>query len=282
MSNLAIFEALSIDCSKSVTKKYSTSFYTAVNQLHVDLHRPIHSIYGFVRLADEIVDTFHAFEKRNLLDSFQVDTMRAIEKKISINPVLNSFQWVVNEYGIKKEYIEAFFNSMYADLEQKEWQTAAELKEYIYGSAEVVGLMCLQVFCAGDQQRVERLKPAAEALGSAFQKINFLRDLKEDMDQLGRKYFKDVDFKNFDLETKRKIEKEIDDEFTKAYQGIKNLPPKAKFGVLLAYKYYYCLFQKIQKLAPHQVMEKRIRVDNMQKMLLLVKLKVRNTLNLVD
>lgn len=268
MNDINLFNSVSLDCSKNITKRYSTSFSIAIKVLHPDLQGPIHSIYGFVRLADEIVDTFHQYDKQDLLLKFKEETFQSIAGGISLNPALHSFQRVVNTYQIDHELIHAFFDSMFADLEKKDWVNSAELEEYIYGSAEVVGLMCLQVFCEGDTAKAAHLSPAASALGAAFQKINFLRDLKDDLYNLGRSYFGKVDLQHFDHDTKKAIEEDIHQDFLDAYKGIVQLPAKARFGVFLAYRYYLCLFNKIKKLPPEIVLQKRIRVHNVQKALL--------------
>jgi phytoene/squalene synthetase len=212
------------------------------------------------------VDTFHDFDKESLLRKFKRDTYEAIEEKMSLNPILYSFQEVVNKYNIPHDLIEAFFHSMEMDLSKSEYTERQDFNEYIYGSAEVVGLMCLQVFCEGDQKQYETLKPYAQALGAAFQKINFLRDIQADYNGLNRTYFPGFDFENFNEETKAKIELDIDADFQKAYKGILNLPWKARFGVYLAYKYYYSLFKKIRNLHPSKVLSSRIRIPDYQKM----------------
>ena len=249
---IRIFHELSRDCSKITTEKYSTSFSSAINLLHKDLRSPIYNIYGFVRLADEIVDTFHQFNKDELLQEFKKDTYAAIERGISLNPILHSFQMTVNEYSIAPELIAAFFKSMEMDLSKTTYNSYG-YQEYIYGSAEVVGLMCLYVFCEGDQEQYEKLKPSAQSLGAAFQKVNFLRDVKADYEHLNRTYFPDVDFKNFTPYMKKQIEADIAVDFAHAYEGILQLPVKARFGVYVAYKYYLSLFKKIKKTAPANI-----------------------------
>ncbi|MGJ1420307.1 phytoene/squalene synthase family protein [Sphingobacterium spiritivorum] len=272
MDNLKIFNELSRLCSKKVTQLYSTSFSSAISVLHADLHRPIYSIYGFVRLADEIVDSFHGYNKKSLLDDFKRDTFGAIQSGVSINPVLHSFQWVVNTYHIDHHYIHAFFESMYADLDKKVWKDQNELNAYIYGSAEVVGLMCLHIFCEGDQGLIKKLTPSAQALGAAFQKVNFMRDLREDTYDLGRRYFHDIQMDQFDKDTKIKIEQQITKDFEEAFDGLMQLPSKSRYGVLLAYRYYLCLFEKIKRLPPENILNKRIRVPDYQKLLLLLRI----------
>jgi 15-cis-phytoene synthase len=267
-------------CSKLVTKKYSTSFYSAIKLLHVDLQTPICNIYGFVRLADEIVDTFHDFDKQGLLQSFKQDTYAAIAQGISLNPILQSFQLTVNKYGIHLAHIDAFFKSMEMDLNKSEY-TQARYHDYIYGSAEVVGLMCLQVFCDNNISLYNQLVPYAKSLGAAFQKVNFLRDLKADFEGLSRTYFPGVDFAKFTLEDKIQIEKDIDNDFAQALIGIKLLPIKCRFGVYVAYKYYLSLFKKIRHTKPEVIMEKRIRVPDYQKAYIVLRATVKNQLNLI-
>ena len=242
---MTLFHELSQQCSKATTKKYSTSFSSAIKLLHSDLRVPIFNIYGFVRFADEIVDTFHKHDKAILLAEFKNETYLAIERGISLNPILHSFQLTVNKYIIPLHLIDTFFKSMEMDLSKTSYEYS-DYKEYIYGSAEVVGLMCLYVFCEGDTMIYKKLRPSAQLLGAAFQKVNFLRDVKTDYEQLNRTYFPKVDFKNFTLPMKLQIEKEIADDFSGAYKGIIQLPIKARFGVYVAYKYYLSLFKKIK------------------------------------
>lgn len=271
MNSVELYNQLSFLSSKSITHGYSTSFSTAIKLLHPDLRAPIHGIYGMVRLADEIVDTFHEYDKRNLLEEFRKETLMSIERRISLNPILNSFQLVVNQYNIELSLVEAFFDSMYEDLEKKTWETVEEMNEYIYGSAEVVGLMCLQVFCEGNNEMVKDLQPAARALGAAFQKVNFLRDLNDDITHLQRKYFPFADLNNLTCSVKKQIEEDIHHDFQAAFEGIRKLPIKSRFGVMVAYKYYLCLFNKIKSLPPQVLMKKRISIPNIQKAYLLVK-----------
>ncbi|MDO6432818.1 phytoene/squalene synthase family protein [Flavitalea sp. BT771] len=271
MNTVFLFNQASHDCSRCVTGRYSTSFSSAIKLLHPDLRDPIHGIYGFVRLADEIVDTFHDYDKVTLLDRFEADTWSAIREGISLNPVLQSFQLSVNRFHIEERLVAAFFKSMRTDLEKKEWSSREELTEYIYGSAEVVGLMCLQIFCEGDSHLAKVLSKEATALGAAFQKINFLRDLRDDVEGLNRQYFSDVNFTRFSPETKAFIEQDILQDLRVAYRGIQRLPSKARFGVLVAYRYYLCLFRKIRSLPPEVLMRKRVRVPNLQKALLLLR-----------
>lgn len=277
---IQLFHNVSEDCSKLVTERYSTSFSSAIYLLHRDLRRPIFNIYGFVRFADEIVDTFHEHDKKELLSQFKRETYDAIERKISLNPVLNSFQKTVNQYSIDSELIEAFFHSMEMDLSPKKYDREG-YEEYIYGSAEVVGLMCLYVFCEGNRELYEKLKEHARSLGAAFQKVNFLRDLKDDYSGLSRIYFPECDFTNFTESTKREIENDIANDFKHAYQGILQLPIKARFGVYVAYKYYNSLFKKIKKLQPASVLEKRIRIPDYYKAMIIVRAGVKNQLKLI-
>jgi len=275
-----LFHELSQECSKITTERYSTSFSSAIKLLHAKLRVPIFNIYGFVRFADEIVDTFHDFDKANLLADFKKETYAAIDRKISLNPILNSFQITVNEYKISLDLIEAFFKSMEMDLEKAAYDSAG-YKEYIYGSAEVVGLMCLFVFCEGDKVMYNKLKPTAQSLGAAFQKVNFLRDVKADYLLLSRTYFPDVDFNNFTMAEKEKIEADIAADFAHAYKGIVQLPVKARFGVYVAYKYYLSLFKKIKKTPPVHILEQRIRIPNYGKVYIVAKAGVRAQLNLL-
>jgi len=264
-----LYDHAAIQCSRIITAIYSTSFSIGVRCLHSDLRDPIHSIYGFVRLADEIVDSFHGYDKRELLQKFRVDTYQAIEQRISLNPILNSFQFTVNKFGIEHEVIEQFLNSMLMDLERKEYDSAG-LKEYIIGSAEVVGLMCLRVFCQNDIQLYQKLTPHAMSLGSAFQKVNFLRDIKADFSGLGRSYFPGVDPDNFDDSDKRAIEKSIEEDFHHAYEGVQKLPHQARLGVYVAYIYFRALFAKIKATPAEEIMSRRVRIPNLQKVGLLV------------
>lgn len=277
---IKLFHELSQECSKATTQKYSTSFSSAIKLLHKDLRAPIYNIYGFVRFADEIVDSFHQYQKESLLHDFKNETFLAIERGISLNPILNSFQITINQYQIDTRFITDFFNSMEMDLEKTIYNRDG-YREYIYGSAEVVGLMCLQIFCEGDKEAFLRLKPAAQALGAAFQKINFLRDVKADFEQLNRTYFPNVDFKNFTHPMKKQIEDDIAFDLVKAYEGIQLLPLKARFGVYVAYKYYLSLFGKIKRTAPSNILEQRIRIPNYGKAFILAKAGLRNQFNIL-
>lgn len=275
-----LFHAVSENCSRVVTEKYSTSFTSAIRLLHKDLRAPIFNIYGFVRFADEIVDTFHNYDKSELLEEFKNETFEAIERGISCNPILNSFQCTVNKYGISRELIAVFFKSMKMDLARQRYNDG-DYREYIYGSAEVVGLMCLRVFCEGRNDTYDQLKPYAQSLGAAFQKVNFLRDIKADYNGLSRIYFPFCDFNNFTEEQKRNIEAEILSDFHTAYEGILKLPLKARFGVYVAYKYYLSLFEKIRRLKPAGILEQRIRIPNYLKLMIIVRAGVKNQLRLI-
>jgi phytoene/squalene synthetase len=277
---IALYHDLSRQCSKITTEKYSTSFSSAIKLLHPDLRTPIFNIYGFVRFADEIVDSFHGFDKASLLKEFKKETFDAIQRGISINPILHSFQMTVNEFKISHHLIEAFFKSMEMDLEKVRYDTAG-YKEYIYGSAEVVGLMCLCVFCEGNSAICEKLKPAAKSLGAAFQKVNFLRDANADYTHLNRTYFPNVDFKNFTSPIKKQIEEDITADFADAYAGILQLPAKARFGVYVAYKYYLSLFKKIKRTNAASILQERIRIPNYGKAFIVVKAGLRMQLNLL-
>lgn len=275
-----LFDMISKKSSKLTTVTYSTSFSMGIRFFSKRFHDPIYAIYGFVRFADEIVDSFHNFDKAKLLQRFKTDTYLAIDEKISLNPILNNFQWAVNKYKIEHELIEKFLHSMEMDLQDIEYDQPA-FEEYILGSAEVVGLMCLRVFCEGDENRYQELKPSAMRLGSAFQKINFLRDLKADYQGLGRSYFPNIDLQKFDDETKKKIEDDIDKDFADGLEGIRKLPRGARFGVYMAYVYFYNLFLKIKRTNSSQIMQERIRIPNRTKYKLLVTSYIRHQLNLL-
>ena len=275
-----LFHEVSQDCSRITTEKYSTSFSSAIKLLHKDLRTPICNIYGFVRFADEIVDTFHGYDKALLFEEFKKATYDAIERGISLNPILHSFQMTVNQYGIDHALIDAFLYSMELDLGKHTYDRAG-YETYIYGSAEVVGLMCLYIFCEGNQAQYDALKPAAKSLGSAFQKVNFLRDVKADFEGLDRMYFPDCDFANFTHADKLAIEQDIQKDFDEAYAGILNLPIKARFGVYVAYKYYLSLFKKIQRLEPAHILESRVRIPDYGKAFILAKAGIRSQLNIL-
>lgn len=275
-----IFDELSKECSRITTKKYSTSFSLGILFLDKRHRGPIYAIYGFVRLADEIVDSFHGYDKPNLLKNLKAETYSAIENKISLNPILNSFQKVVHEYEIPHELINAFLFSMEMDLEKKSYKNE-EYLHYIYGSAEAVGLMCLCVFSENNTELYGNLKPFARKLGAAFQKVNFLRDVKSDNLELGRTYFPDVDLNDFSVLAKKQIEKDIDADFKEALKGIMLLPFSSRGGVYLAYYYYHELFRRIKKESPQSILQKRIRIPNHEKYYLLLKstLKLKLQLN---
>ncbi|MBC7947550.1 MAG: phytoene/squalene synthase family protein [Chitinophagaceae bacterium] len=277
---LQVFHTVSENCSRIVAEKYSTSFCSAIRLLHKDMRAPIFNIYGFVRFADEIVDTFHDHDKALLLSRFKNETYDAIDRGISLNPILHSFQLTVNEYGIDRQLIAAFFRSMELDLTKKVYNEE-EYGEYIYGSAEVVGLMCLYIFTKSDMQMYHKLVPSARALGAAFQKVNFLRDLKEDTYSLARMYFPGCDFNNF-LETdKKQIEDDIQHDFREAYLGILQLPVQARFGVYVAYKYYLSLFRKIKRTHPCHILQKRIRIPDHLKLMIVVRAGLKHQLKLI-
>lgn len=276
----SIYDNISFKISKQVTNAYSTSFSLGIYMLNKKIHEPIYGIYGFVRLADEIVDTFHDFSKKELLDEFRADTYKAIEQKISLNPVLHAFQLAVNEFKIERDLIDSFLHSMEMDLDQKEHDQES-FENYILGSAEVVGLMCLRVFCQGNDAEYQALKPSAMKLGAAFQKINFLRDLKADFKEMGRSYFPGIDVNTFTEESKKAIEADIDKDFKEAYIGIKKLPSNARFGVYTAYVYYYALFRKIQATPSTTILSERIRIPNNKKYQLLVSSYIKHSFNLL-
>lgn len=263
------FDELSYEVSKLTTQKYSTSFSLGILALKPSIRTAIYAIYGYVRLADEIVDSFHAYNKAELLHRLATETDRALLEGISLNPILQAFQETVHQYGINRALIKHFLKSMEMDLHKLDYRSA-EYRDYIYGSAEVVGLMCLHVFTEGDKEKFHALQPYARKLGSAFQKINFLRDLKEDYEVLGRTYFPNVDLRHFNNGTKRQIEQDIREEFAEALIGIKKLPTSSRFGVYLAYKYYISLFHKITRRSSTEILKNRIRLPNSEKLLLAV------------
>ncbi len=276
-----LFNVTSFKCSKLVTNHYSTSFSLGIKTLHEKLHDPIYAIYGFVRYTDEIVDTFYDYDQSTLFQRFKDETWRAIQEKISMNPILQAFQLTVHQYHIEDELIAAFLRSMESDLEL-ETCNPVDYQEYIYGSAEVVGLMCLRVFCQGDDEKYHQLKAPARRLGAAFQKVNFLRDMKSDYYDRGRVYFPNVEFTAFDQNTKAKIEADIQEDFDFAYrEGILELPRSARLGVYLAYVYYVKLFNKIKKSTPEKILEARIRVPNARKLTLLVGTYVKHQFNYI-
>ena len=277
----AIFDKVSEDCSKIVIKEYSTSFYRATKLLSKSIRNDIFNIYGFVRFADEIVDTFHKYPKKQLLDQFEKELWLSFENKISLNPILNSFQYTVNKYGIEINLIKSFIKSMRMDLDIRRYTNRKDYKDYIYGSADVVGLMCLKVFVSGSTKEYNKLKPHAMSLGSAFQKVNFLRDLKSDSEILNRVYFPNIDMKNFDESSKHRIIKEIEKDFEHALKGIVKLPKKAKFGVYIAYRYYNKLLKKLKNTPSIDIKDTRVRIDNFQKFTVLTRSYVKYQLNLI-
>lgn len=277
-----LFDSVSSDCSKLVTKKYSTSFSLAVKMLSPTIRKDIYNIYGFVRFADEIVDTFHDFDKEKLMNHFENDYYLAKEQGISLNPILNSFQQTVKKYNIPDEMIQAFLKSMKADLHKSEYETKEEYDAYIYGSADVVGLMCLKVFVNGDDVKYNLLKDAAMRLGSAFQKVNFLRDLKDDFEVLNRSYFPNINLGELDAASKQIIIDDIENDFDFAYKnGILKLPVEAKFGVFVAYRYYRRLLKKLNNIPSEKIMDTRVRISNPMKINLLARSYVKYKLNII-
>ena len=276
-----LFDKLSFQCSHRVTSLYSTSFSLAVKMLSPKIQKDIYAIYGFVRFADEIVDTFHDYDKERLLDEFESELDKALERKISLNPILNAFQQVVHKNNITYDLIADFLKSMRADLQKQEYETQEEYEAYIYGSADVVGLMCLKVFVQGDEELYKKLKAPAMKLGSAFQKVNFLRDLKEDTQSLHRSYFPHVSGTIMDVASKQQIIAEIRNDFDEAYRGIVMLPMEARFGVYTAYVYYRRLLRKLTRTSASEILQKRIRISNPMKIYLLTKSYVNYKLNLL-
>jgi phytoene synthase len=276
----SLFDQLSVSVSKATTKAYSTSFSLGIYFLNKNLRDPIYSIYGFVRLADEIVDSFAGYDQKKLLSKFTEETYEAIENKISVNPILNSFQHAVNQYNIEPELIETFLKSMEMDLQKVDY-TEEKYQQYILGSAEVVGLMCLRVFAKEKPELYIELKPYAMKLGAAFQKVNFLRDMKDDYILLGRTYFPDVNMTQFSGDVKKQIELDIEQDFKTGLAGIKKLPGSSKGGVYLAYVYYRALFKKIKKLPAHKIFNERVRINNGQKLGLMINSLVVNKMDLV-
>ena len=276
-----LFDQVSESCSKVVTESYSTSFTLATKMLDSSIRQDIYNIYGFVRFADEIVDSFHDFDKKNLLNLFELDLKKSIKDKISLNPILNSFQKTFNKYEIDYELVNSFLKSMKFDLNKKQYLNKKEFDEYVYGSADVVGLMCLKVFVKGNQKQYNELKPYAMSLGSAFQKVNFLRDLKADHDGLNRSYFPNLNIEEFDEKSKKLILNEINNDFSHALKGIFLLPSSARFGVYTAYKYYLKLLNKLRNTNPLKIKSTRIRVPNYQKINVLARSYVRYRLNIL-
>lgn len=276
----ALFDSVSLACSIKTTRSYSTSFSLGIRFLSPEIRNPIYSIYGFVRFADEIVDTFHDYDKNALFERFREDTYLAIDQRISLNPILNAFQNTYHKYNIDKSHVDTFLRSMEMDLYESEHDRES-FDAYVLGSAEVVGLMCLRVFTQGDGSMYDMLYPHARSLGAAFQKINFLRDLHADFKLLGRAYFPGLEVSEFDDETKRVIEKEIEADFAHALEGIVKLPKNARLGVYVAYMYYYRLFKKIQALPSNRVLEERIRINNKKKVALFIGSYFKHRLNLI-
>lgn len=277
----SIFDNVSYDCSKTVTKTYSTSFSLATKMLSQTIRQDIYNIYGFVRFADEIVDSFHDYNKEELFNKFEIDLDHALTHKISLNPILNAFQKTYHQYNIDKSLVDSFMSSMRMDLHKSNYLTEKEYKDYIYGSADVVGLMCLKVFVNGDLEQFNELKSTAMSLGSAFQKVNFLRDLKADHDDLNRTYFPNTDLSNLDEASKQHIINDIEKDFADGLEGIKRLPMDAKFGVFMAYRYYSQLLKKLKKTPALDIKNSRIRVPNYKKVELLTRSYVKFQLNLL-
>ncbi len=277
----SIFDNVSKECSKMVTNAYSTSFSMATKMLSDSIRQDIYNIYGFVRFADEIVDTFHDYDKEKLFERFAQDLENALKDKISLNPILNSFQETYHKYNIDKHLVDAFMHSMELDLYKKDYLTEQEYRDYIYGSADVVGLMCLKVFVKGDNEKYNNLKDSAMSLGSAFQKVNFLRDLKADFEDLSRTYFPNTDLNQLDEKSKKAIIDDIESDFTKGLEGIKRLPLEARFGVFMAYRYYNKLLQKLKNTPALEIKSTRIRVPNYKKIELLTRSYVKYQLNLI-
>ena len=276
-----IFDEVSYSCSENVTKTYSTSFSLATRLLSENIRKDIYNIYGFVRFADEIVDSFHDYNKTELFNDFSDDLEKALANKIHLNPILNSFQHTFHKYNIDKDLVDSFMKSMRMDLTKKKYSTVKEYKEYIYGSADVVGLMCLKVFVQGDSKLYNKLKNNAMKLGSAFQKVNFLRDLKADKEDLNRTYFPNTKFEKLNESEKNEIINEIENDFKDGLEGIKQLPLDAKFGVFMAYRYYNQLLKKLKKTPATEIINRRIRVPNLKKIELLTRSYVIYQLNLL-
>jgi phytoene synthase len=277
----SLFDNVSHECSKIVTTSYSTSFSMATKMLSKTIRQDIYNIYGFVRFADEIVDTFHDYDKEKLFNNFSEELEKALDMKISLNPILNSFQETYHKYGINKNMVDAFMKSMRLDLHKQNYLTDEEYKNYIYGSADVVGLMCLKVFVKGNQEEYDELKSSAMSLGSAFQKVNFLRDLKADFEGLSRTYFPNTDLNKLDESSKKAIIEDIEEDFRKGLIGIKQLPLEARFGVFMAYRYYNKLLEKLKKTPALEIKSARIRVPNYRKAELLTRSYVKYQLNLL-
>lgn len=278
--SIVLYNEISDECNSLITKRYSTSFTLGIRMLSRRHQQAIYSIYGYVRLADEIVDSFHGFDKQQILQEFEQDSWNGINRGISANPVIQSFQLTVHKYKIEQHLIEAFLASMKMDLTDQQYNQTL-YNQYIYGSAEVVGLMCLKVFCDGDEEKYQALIPAAKSLGAAFQKVNFLRDLKDDFYERGRIYFPGLNITEFNASSKKLIEDDIQRDFDHALAGIKNLPEGSRIGVYLAYRYYLKLFRRIKNRLPEEVMQHRIRINNAAKITILARSLARYKLNLL-
>ncbi|MCS6978742.1 MAG: phytoene/squalene synthase family protein [Flavobacteriales bacterium] len=281
MEGRLLYDTVSSELSSLLTRHYSTSFSLGIRFLGKNLRPAIYAIYGFVRLADEIVDTFHDQNKSVVLREFIDETEKALERGLSTNPIIHAFQQTVRKYQIEKELIDAFLESMAMDLEGRNYDHALYQK-YIYGSAEVVGLMCLRIFCNGDSRLYEELKPAAQCLGAAFQKVNFLRDMRADREERGRVYFPGVDFEKFTERDKRIIEEDVARDFNLALEGLRRLPPDSRRGVYLAYRYYFKLFRKLRRYTPERILTRRVRISNPLKLVILLKSDLRYRLNLLS
>lgn len=280
INQINLYNQTCFDCSRLITRKYSTSFGIGIKAFDDTFREPVYAIYGFVRFADEIVDTFHKHDKHKLITEFRQETFKAIEQKISLNPVLHAFQVVVNEYQISHDLIDAFLCSMEMDLDKKKHDNES-YQAYIFGSAEVIGLMCLKIFCRGDDKQYVHLLPAARSLGAAFQKVNFFRDMQADLEERGRTYFPEIDFNNFDEDDKQRIEADIKKDFDAGFEGIKQLPKGTRLGVYIAYIYYFQLFKKIKRTPASTVLRKRIRISDTHKLSLYCKALVQQKLNLI-
>jgi 15-cis-phytoene synthase len=278
---MELYDQTSFNIAERVTKNYSTSFYTASLLFRKEIRCAIFSIYGFVRIADEIVDTFHGFDKKTLLDKLERDYYEAHQSGISTNPILHAFQLTVKKYQIDDQHIQAFLNSMKMDLDKRNYATAAEIGHYIYGSAEVVGLMCLKVFCNGNQDQYNKLEQPAAKLGAAFQKVNFLRDLKQDIEELDRRYFPSIDKGSFNDATKQDIIKDIENDFSEALSGLRQLPSSSKLAVSVAYLYYRALLMKIKQTPSQRIVNQRIRIHNTEKTAIVFKALAYNALRLI-
>jgi 15-cis-phytoene synthase len=273
---MTLFDKTSLECSKVITRSYSTSFSLGIRTLEKKYRDPVYAIYGFVRFTDEIVDTFHDYDKHDLLERFEAETYRAIDEKISLNPVLHAFQMVIHQYGIEMKLIDAFLRSMRMDLHKNSFSRTG-YEEYIYGSAEVVGLMCLKIFTEGNDKEYDELKAPAKRLGAAFQKVNFLRDIRSDYFDRGRIYFPGIDFTNFRNIDKEQIEADIEEDFRAAYEGIIRLPKGARKGVYLSYIYYRKLFEKIKRLPAEKILHQRIRIPDIKKLILIIPILFKNS-----